>query len=107
MSDTVDRHIAKAFASLADVSARELEATSEALTSRRHPLHDFASVFRDVAYSREDGSDPGLARYHVRENVSRADEDLLERIAEAEAPFWGHVRDAVLAYREEGEFANR
>jgi len=27
----------------------------------------------------------------------------LERIAEAEAPFWCHVRDAVLAYREERE----
>jgi hypothetical protein len=101
VSDTVDKHIAAAFASLADVPAREQEATSEALTSRRHPLHTFSSVFRQVASSREDDSEPGIARYHVREYVERADEDFLERIAEAEAPFWCHVRDAVLAYREE------
>jgi phenylalanyl-tRNA synthetase beta subunit len=100
---TVDEHIAKAFASLADVSVRELEATDEALTSRRHPLHDFAGVFRDVAWSRENDSEPSISRYHVRQAVERADDDLLERIAEAEAPFWGHVRDAVLAYREERE----
>jgi hypothetical protein len=98
---TVDEHIAKAFASLADVSVRELEATAEALTSRGHPLHDFAGVFRDVAYSRQDGSDPRLARFHVRQAVDRADDDLLERIADVEAPFWVHVRDAMLARQEE------
>jgi hypothetical protein len=64
---TVHEHIAKAFASLADVSVRELEATAEALTSRRHPLHDFAGVFREVAWSRESSSDPSLARSHVRQ----------------------------------------
>jgi hypothetical protein len=102
MSDPVDDHIAKAFASLADVSARELEATAEALGHRRRdPLGDFAGVFREVAWSRENDSDPHLARFHVREYLNRADEDLLGRIAEAEAPFWRHVRDAVLAYREE------
>jgi hypothetical protein len=98
---TVDEHIAKAFASLADVSVRELEATAEALTSRGHPLHDFAGVFRDVAYSRQDGSDPRLARFHVRQAVDRADDDLLERIADVEAPFWVHVRAAMLARQEE------
>ena len=101
MSDTVDRHIAKAFASLADVSVRELEATDEALTSRRHPLHEFSGVFRQVAWSRKDSSDPDLARFHVRQAVNRADDALLERIADAEAPFWAHVRDAVLACQEE------
>jgi hypothetical protein len=101
MSDTVDKHIAKAFASLADVSVRELQATDEALTSRRHPLHDFAGVFSDVAWSRQNDSSPSIARYHVRESVNRADEDFLGRIAEAKAPFWRHVRDAVLAHREE------
>jgi hypothetical protein len=85
------------------VSARELEATAEALTSRRHPLHDFASVFREVAWSRENDSEPRIARFHVREYAERADEDLLGRLAEAEAPFWRHVHDAVLAYREERE----
>jgi hypothetical protein len=52
--------------------------------------------------SRQNDSSPSIARYHVRESVNRADEDLLERIAGAEAPFWGHVRDAVLAYRDSG-----
>ena len=102
MSDTVDRHIAKAFASLADVSALELEATAEALGHRRRdPLGDFSSVFREVAWSREDGSDPSLARFHVREYAERADEDFLERLAEAEAPFWAHVREAILASQQE------
>jgi DNA-binding transcriptional regulator YbjK len=101
VSDTVDRHIAKAFASLADVSVRELEATAEAVSSRRHPLHDFAGVFREVAWSRENGSDPSLARFHVREYAERADEDFLELLAEAEAPFWAHVREAILASQQE------
>lgn len=102
MSETVDGHIAKAFASLADVSKRELDATSEAL-HRKHSLHDFASVFREVAYSRESGSDPHLARYHVREFVSRADDVLLARLEGADAPFWRHVGKAILACREEVE----
>jgi hypothetical protein len=102
VSDTVDKHIAKAFASLADVPARELEATSEAITSRRHPLHAFSSVFRQVADARSGGGwSTSIARYHVREKVERPDDAFLERIAEAEAPFWRHIRDAVLAYREE------
>jgi hypothetical protein len=98
---TVDKHIAKAFASLDDLSKRELEATAEALSSRRHPLHDFAGVFRDVVYSREDGSDPHLARFHVSQYVSRADDDLLTRLEGAEAPFWRHVREAIRACRKE------
>lgn len=86
MSDSVDKHIAKAFASLADVPKRELEATAEALP-RRHSLYDFAGVFREVAWRRESGSDPHLARFHVREFVSRADDDVLALLASAEAPF--------------------
>src|SRR5215212_8350951 len=31
----------------------------------------------------------------LRENVSRADEELIKRIAKAEAPFWRHVRAAL------------
>jgi hypothetical protein len=98
---TVDEHLDKAFASLDDLSKRELEATADALTSRRHPLHDFASVFSDVAAAREGGWSANLHRYHVRQAVDRADDDLLGRIAEAEAPFWGHVHDAMRASREE------
>jgi hypothetical protein len=74
MSDPVDEHIPKAFASLADVSVRELEATAEALERRRDCLGDFSGVFREVAWHREDGSDPRLARFHAREYVDRADE---------------------------------
>jgi hypothetical protein len=103
----VDKHIAKAFASLDDLSKRELEATADALTSRRHPLHDFAGVFREVAGSRQNDSDPSLARFHVREYAERADENLLGRIAGAVAPFWRHVRDAVLASREEEGMPDR
>jgi hypothetical protein len=33
-----------------------------------------------------------LPRFHLRENVSRADEELA---ADAPAPFWRHVRDAL------------
>jgi hypothetical protein len=102
VSETADEHIAKAFASLADVSKRELEATADALP-RKHSLHDFAGVFREVAYTRGAGSDPHLARFHVREFVARADDDLVARLGGAEAPFWRHVRDAILACREEVE----
>jgi hypothetical protein len=35
------------------------------------------------------------SRYHLRENVSRADEELAARIADAPAPFWRIVRDAI------------
>jgi hypothetical protein len=100
VSDAIDKHIANAFASLADVPKRELEATAEAL-HRRHSLHDFAGVFREIAFTRDTGSDPHLARFHVREFVSRADDELAARLEEAEAPFWGHVRKAILACREE------
>jgi hypothetical protein len=51
--NAVDEHVAKALASLADVSARQLQldATAEALGRRRDCLGGFSSVFRDVAYS--------------------------------------------------------
>jgi len=96
VSDAIDEHIDKAFASLADVPKRELEATAEALASRRHPLHDFSSVFRDVAGARGGGWSAGLSSYHVRQAVFRTDDDLLARLEEAEAPFWRHVREAIL-----------
>jgi hypothetical protein len=92
---TVDEHLDRAFVSLDQVPVRELEAVSGALSHRRHPLHDFASVFRDVAGAREGGWSAHIARYHLSEAVSRADEGLVEQIAEAEAPFWRHVRDAL------------
>jgi hypothetical protein len=65
VSDAIDKHIPKAFASLDDLSKRQLEATADVLGHRRQPLHDFVGVFREVAWSRENGSDPHLARFHV------------------------------------------
>jgi DNA topoisomerase IB len=94
MSDPVDKHLDKALASLDDVPARELHATSDAI-GRRSPLRDFASVFRDVAYARENDSTPRLADFHLRQAVERGGEELSGRIAGAEAPFWRHVRDAL------------
>jgi hypothetical protein len=92
VSEAVDKHIAKAFASLDDLSKRELEATADLLGHRRHPLYDFASAFRQAAYSRESGDNPWLGRSHLRQSVERADHDLMARLEEAEAPFWRHVR---------------
>jgi hypothetical protein len=98
---TVDEYLDRAFASLDEVPVRELKAVSEALGHRRHPLHDFASVFSDVAGAREGGWNANLPRYHASQAVSRADDDLLARLEEAEAPFWVHIRDAVLELRKE------
>jgi DNA topoisomerase IB len=94
MSDAVDKHLDKAFASLDDVPARELHATSDAI-GRRSRLHDFAGVFGEVAYSRQDGSVPKLADFHLRQDVERGGDELAEQIADAKAPFWRHVRDAL------------
>ena len=100
MSDTVDNHLARALASLADVSARQLHATAGAL-GRRSRLHDFAGVFSDVAYSRESGSAPKLADFHLRQAVKRGGDDLAGRIEDAEAPFWRHVCEALRAQRRD------
>jgi hypothetical protein len=94
MSDAVERHLDKAFASLDDVPIRELQATADAI-GRRSPLHDFADIFQNVADARQGGWDSTLPRFHLGQAVSRADEGLVEQTSEAEAPFWGHVRDAI------------
>ena len=89
VSDAVERHLDKAFASLDNVPVRELQATAEALDRRRDGLGKFSSVFRDVADAREGGWNSNIPRFHLGQAVSRADEELAERIAEAEAPFLG------------------
>ena len=94
----IDKHVAKAFDSLADIPKRELEATSEALSHRRHPLHGLAGVFRQVGDAREGGWDPSLARFHLAAFIRGADDELLERLEGAEAPFWRHVRAAIQAH---------
>jgi hypothetical protein len=100
MSDAVERHLDKAFASLDDVPIRELQATADAI-GRRSPSHDFAGIFRDVADARQGGWDSTLPRFHLGQAVSRADERFVERIAQAEAPFWGHVREGLDALGHE------
>jgi hypothetical protein len=36
-----------------------------------------------------------IPRFHLGQAVSRADEKLADQIADANAPFWAHVRDAL------------
>ena len=74
MSDPVDEHLDKAFASLEDFTVRELMATSEALERRRDSLRDFASIFRQVADARGESWGTDLPRFHLGECVSRADD---------------------------------
>ena len=74
---------------------RELEATSEALERRKDSLHHFASIFRQAAHVREGGWGTDVPRFHLGQAISRADEELAAQIAEAPAPFWHHVRDAL------------
>lgn len=74
---------------------QKMRPQAEALASRRHPLHAFGSVFRDVANARGESWSTEIPRFHLRENVSRADEELAAQIAEAPARFWRHVRDAL------------
>jgi hypothetical protein len=64
-------------------------------------MFSFASVFRDVAYSRQRGEDPWLARHVLSAAIMLADESLADRLADAPEPFWQHVREALLAHREE------
>jgi hypothetical protein len=57
----------------------------------------FASIFCNVAHARENGWGADLPRFHLGENVSRADDTLAAQIADAPAPFWRHVREALAA----------
>ena len=95
MSDPVDEHLDKALESLDDLTVRELEATSEALERRKDSLHHFASIFRQAAHAREGGWGTDVPRFHLGQAISRADEELAAQIAEAPAPFWAHVREAL------------
>jgi hypothetical protein len=97
---SVEEHLDAAFASLDEYTVRELEATSEAIGSRRHPLFGFSSIFHDVASAREGGWSTDIARLHLRQNVEDADEKLVAQIADAPAPFWRHVRKALGASRD-------
>jgi hypothetical protein len=50
-------------------------------------VRDFASVFREVAYARENDSTPRLADFHLRQAVERGGDELAGRIAGAQALF--------------------
>jgi hypothetical protein len=75
----------------------ELYATARALERRRDGVGMFSSIFRNVADARGQSWSTGLSRFHLREYVSRADETVAAQIADAPAPFWRHVREAVEA----------
>jgi hypothetical protein len=86
----------KALATLEDLRARELEVTGEKLSRRRDGLHNFGLVFGDVPQARRGESwSAGNSRFHLETAIARVDERLAERIEDAEAPFWAHVRDAL------------
>ena len=97
MIDAIDRHLAEALASLQAVPVRELKATAEAFERRRDGVRGFAGIFRDVAHAREGGWDTNLPRFHLGQAISRADEEFIEQIEDALAPFWRHVRGALRA----------
>jgi hypothetical protein len=95
LSGAADEHLDAAFASLDDVPVRELYATAKALERRRDGLGKFSSIFRNVADARGECWGTDVPRFHLRDNVARADESLAAQIADAKAPFWCHVRDAL------------
>jgi hypothetical protein len=96
----LERHLDDAFAALNAVSVRELEATAELLERRRDGLGKYASIFREVAWARQTGTEANLARFQLRQNVTSPREDVSGQIAAATAPFWAHVREALRARQE-------
>jgi hypothetical protein len=48
--------------------------------------------------TRKDGPDPHLADFHLRQAEERGGDELAERIADAVAPFWGRVHEALRAH---------
>jgi hypothetical protein len=92
---SAERHMAKALAALDDVSLRELEAVAEKLTRRRRDgLRQFGLLFGAVASTRRGASFQSVS-YHLETAIALVDDRLAERIEDAEAPFWQHVRAAV------------
>jgi hypothetical protein len=98
-----DGAIEEALGALKDVSARDLLRAARTLERREDgDSRRFGGVFRSVAYDRRDGDEPGrLPGIYLRCSVYLAGDEFLERIADAPAPFWRHVRAAIGAYRAE------
>ena len=60
------------------------------------------NIFRQIAQARGESWGTDRPRFHLREKVSRADEEFAAQIADASAPFWRHVRDALAERAETG-----
>ena len=85
--------------------ARPHSTTAAAAPRRSYARHRFGAVLRGAHRTRASsvtspthargGWSTDLPRFHLRENISRADEELTARIADAPAPFWRHVREAL------------
>ena len=91
MSTAYEKHVEKALAALEDLSARELEATAAKLVNRRDGWREFGLFFSALADERRGHRAWGAGELPL----SSVDDRLLERIKDAEAPFWAHVRDAL------------
>jgi hypothetical protein len=61
----------------------------------------FASVFRSVAFDRRGEDESQLSRIYLSTSVIQARESVAEMLADAPESFWQHVREAILAYRDE------
>jgi hypothetical protein len=99
VNDVVEEHLDRAFAALAQVGIRELEATAAALAKRDDGLARFGGVFSGVAFARERGKEWRGARYTLERAIRHLDDGLAERLEGATAPFWAHV----LAARDDVE----
>ena len=91
MSTAYDKHVEQALATLEDLSARELEATAAKLVNRRDGWREFGQFFSALADERRGQRTWGAGDLPL----SSVDDRLLERIKDAEAPFWRHVRGAL------------
>ena len=91
MSTAYDKHVEQALAALEDLSARELEATAAKLVNRRDGWREFGLFFSALADERRGHRTWGAGDLPL----SSVDDRLRERIKDAEAPFWRHVRDAL------------
>ena len=91
MSTAYNKHVEQALATLEDLSARELEATAAKLVNGRDGWREFGPFFSALADECR-----GQRAWCAGElPLSSVDDRLLERIKDAEAPFWRHVRAAI------------
>jgi hypothetical protein len=97
--------VEEALESLESVPTRELIRTARAIEARyKHDpegMFRFSGPLRSVVFDRRDGGESNFARIELSGAVILADESVAELLADAPEPFWRHVREAILAYREE------